>query len=221
MLLCWVCKELERPGAAKVKPVEKGAWRSIPNQILVEESHLQKTFRMGNTRRQPDPKKLAEKERGTGNGLWQHPCVGAGRGRAGRGEKPEEPWHRHLQPPRPHSSAHPAHRSQDRARGESSARGAQPTVLETTVEGPPGQAGLQRPQPVPAGTRMWALSRMDEHPSAVMPTDSSPPTDTLDICPHCPGPAAARTLLQCPPGLGGKRGHAGDTRQPRDRDTTA
>lgn len=45
------------------------------------------------------------------------------------------------------------------------------------------------------------------HPSLVMPTDSSPPTDTLDICPCCLGPAAAHTLLQCPAGLGGK----GDT----------
>lgn len=50
---------------------------------------------------------------------------------------------------------------------------------ETTLEGPPGQAGLQGPQ---LAQGSWALQRMDEHPSAVMPTDSSPPMDTLDIC---------------------------------------
>lgn len=87
---------------------------------------------------------------------------------------------------------------------------------ETTLEGPPGQAGLQGPQ---LAQGSWAQQRMDEHPSAVMPTDSSPPLDTLDICPHCLGPAAAGTLLQCPPGLGGKGGHAGDTGEPSRTET--
>ena len=87
---------------------------------------------------------------------------------------------------------------------------------ETTLEGPQGQAGLQGPQ---LAQGSWALQRMDEHPSPVMPTDSSPPMDTLHICLHCLGPAAAGTLLQCPPGLGGKGGHAGDTGEPSGTET--
>lgn len=84
---------------------------------------------------------------------------------------------------------------------------------ETTVEGPPGS---RDPSPCQLAQGLWALSRTDEHPSPVMPTDSSALMDTLDICPHCLGPAAANTLLQCPPGLGGKGGHAGDTGEPTE-----
>lgn len=95
------------------------------------------------------------------------------------------------------------------------AAGAPPTESGDHPGGTPqARQGSRDPSPRQLAQGSWALRRTDEHPSPVMPTDSFPPTDALDICPRCPGPAAAGTLPGATPALGGKGGRAGDPGEP-------
>lgn len=103
---------------------------------------------------------LRRKEVAQGMGHGNIPvCVQAGR--AGRSEKPEAPWHRHLQDPSAPQQCSSCPQEPGHGTQSMTARSGTPQpepqdcsqlTWETTMEEPPGQAGLQGPQPLPAGT---------------------------------------------------------------------
>lgn len=174
-----------------------------PTRILAEEPLLQKPCTSGE---QPGLEARArgevgwEGQRWHGEGLCPHPQQRQGR------QGWAVPRHRHLQPPRPQRRRSPCPREPGHStpgdacrRWDPTARaaGAQPTESgHPPRRDPQARQGPGDPSPHQLALGSRVLRCTDEHPSPVMPTDGFPPTDALDICPRCLGPAAAPALPQ-------------------------
>jgi len=200
-------REPGHPRAAGAKPAEQGAWRSTfakPRPGSRRKSHLFKSpVRARNGRGQwPEPtEKLAEKQRSGRSSIPGRARAEAGRAgvRCPKAQAPPAPSAPQgcSSCPREPAQHTGSHQLEPGPHGQSS-RSAASRVGRPPWKDPQAKQRPRDPSPHQLAQGSWALRRTDEHPSPVMPTDSFPPTDTLNICPCCPGLAAASTLPRCP-----------------------